>query len=89
MSAAPTSHTTKWRQQLHEASVLEVVRTGFQAPKPSEKLHGSKHSQAPVASGLDILDEDDRKPGCDPDKLSALFTPVVNLRRLIRCAVSS
>ncbi|CAL8470293.1 g9835 [Coccomyxa elongata] len=40
------------------------------APKPSEKLHGSKHSQAPVASGLDILDEDDRKPGCDPDKLS-------------------
>ncbi|BDA44331.1 hypothetical protein COCOBI_05-5150 [Coccomyxa sp. Obi] len=41
-------------------------------PQPSEK-----HSPGPVASGLDILDEDDRRPGCDPDKLREEVEPVV------------
>lgn len=75
-------------QQVLRHGTLRGVCPGFQAPRPSEEVHGSKHLPGPVAIGMEILDEDDRKPGYDPDKLSAHFADAVNPQPLIRYAVS-
>ena len=39
--------------------------------KFQEAVHFSEPTADPVVTGLDILDEDDRTPGLDPDKMGA------------------